>query len=494
VRLAAIDRNILNGLQFVAKILEIWFLFIAGTLVYNLSMLFARRQDGLPLQYLDLHEKLAGSVEFLRPPFWRAPLARQGGKRFSRKLYALLALTVALYATSTLLGPAIAILLLPVRERASIARLQSRQFLRLHSEHESGLVRPSENYSASYVGSQPATVIRRADIDQMTEEFVRNSGHLYPSARSSKVKIDIIPSNQGLVWVPSRRVLDQLFSQFLRYHASIRANPNWSEAEVQNGLHVLSREPSSEHNATYESILYDDGELLKQPLCERYKTSLGIGFRRQGPAIGFLSSCCSGNVSVISVTNDALVRCYTPSGAYDIPLSDPEEALETKCIRVGPGWPASRNHHAQVFLRGTEPPTDGATGGLSISVYSVSDATTRHCATPVANQPGSFCDWKALFAEPQAPKHRGFTGSQQLVKYGYESRPQSEDEPQSSPQPTVYSITRFSSDFHLAFGTYELDATQHLVNSTGFTALTVANDTSTTTEPLYIHPGWVFES
>jgi hypothetical protein len=130
VRLAAIDRNILNGLQFVAKILEIWFLFIAGTLVHNLSMLFARRQDGLPLQYLDLHEKLAGSVKSLRPSFWRAPLARQGGKRFSRKLYTLLALTVALYATSTLLGPAIAILLLPVRERASIARLQSRQFLR----------------------------------------------------------------------------------------------------------------------------------------------------------------------------------------------------------------------------------------------------------------------------------------------------------------------------------------------------------------------------
>jgi hypothetical protein len=333
----------------------------------------------------------------------------------------------------------------------------------------------------------------------MTEESVRNSGHLYPSARSSKVKIGIIPSNQGLVWVPSRRVLDQLFSQFLRYHASIRANPNWSEAEVQNGLHVLSREPSSEHNATYESILYDDGELLKQPLCETYKTSLGIGFRRQGPAIGFLSSCCSGNVSVISVTNVASVRCYTPSGAYDFPLSDPEESLETKCIRVGPGWPASRNHHAQVFLRGTEPPTDGATGELSISVYSVSDAiflnlTTRHCATPVANQPGSFCDWKALFAEPQAPKHRGFTGSQQLVKYGYESRRQSEDEPQSSPQPTVYSTTWFSSDFHLAFGTYELDATQHLVNSTGFTALTVTNDTSTTTEPLYIHPVWVFAS
>jgi hypothetical protein len=46
--LDAYDHNTLGALQFVAKALEVWFVFIASSLVYNVTLMLASSDNGLP--------------------------------------------------------------------------------------------------------------------------------------------------------------------------------------------------------------------------------------------------------------------------------------------------------------------------------------------------------------------------------------------------------------------------------------------------------------
>ena len=57
------NHNLLGGLQFVAKALEIWFELIAAALVYIVTMLLAGRKEGLPVGYLTRPSEFAVSME-----------------------------------------------------------------------------------------------------------------------------------------------------------------------------------------------------------------------------------------------------------------------------------------------------------------------------------------------------------------------------------------------------------------------------------------------
>ncbi|KAK0729608.1 hypothetical protein B0H67DRAFT_650892 [Lasiosphaeris hirsuta] len=129
-RLLMVDRNVAGALQVVAKVLELWFLSIACSLIFNLMAGFAR-PGGVPLQYLFLHETLPNPETFLRRPFWTAPLQLRSRSRMG--LYAFLVLGAVLSATVNLMGPAAAVLLLPVQRRATIGSLMPRLFVRARS-------------------------------------------------------------------------------------------------------------------------------------------------------------------------------------------------------------------------------------------------------------------------------------------------------------------------------------------------------------------------
>ncbi|KAK4041274.1 hypothetical protein C8A01DRAFT_34686 [Parachaetomium inaequale] len=382
-RLASLDGNILNVLQVAAKLLELWFFFIAGTLVYNLSMMFARQHDGLPLNYLDLHIKIAGAHQVpLRP-------------------------------------------------------------------------------------------------DRLISDWLKD----------------------GSIWIPCRRVLDQLLSQFLRYQ--LLAMLPWDEQRLAamekpflSGFYNLRGGPE---DATGALLAADDGETYSESLRETYVTSIDVGFRKQGPALGLSGSCLWGNVSILSVANDMSVCCYTfsPQG-HGFPLSDPHEGLSTKCIRVGHGWPDSRNDHAQFFIHRTNPLINNASETASIDFYSVSssiflNSTTRHCRVPVANPSNPPCDWNALFAEPPPSKHRITSMNQLVLEYGYWNNTQDQDTTRPTAESNFYSAMWCNSAPHLAFGTYEFDVTQRIVNETGDTRLAIDTDLERA-EPLYIHPDWLLAS
>jgi hypothetical protein len=70
--LQGIDRknhNILGALQLVAKALEVWFIFIAGCLIYNLSMWLITSQDRLLFSHLLMHIEFADLSILFKPSF-----------------------------------------------------------------------------------------------------------------------------------------------------------------------------------------------------------------------------------------------------------------------------------------------------------------------------------------------------------------------------------------------------------------------------------------
>lgn len=64
------DHNLLGALQLVAKTLEVWFMFVAGSLVYDLAMLLARNSDGLPLRYYTPFVEFGDLRSIISWSFW----------------------------------------------------------------------------------------------------------------------------------------------------------------------------------------------------------------------------------------------------------------------------------------------------------------------------------------------------------------------------------------------------------------------------------------
>lgn len=72
-RLQREDHDILGALQLVAKALEVWFIFLAGALMWDMAMLLARRGDGLPLRYLVLPAEYSEFLSFTSRTMWTSP-------------------------------------------------------------------------------------------------------------------------------------------------------------------------------------------------------------------------------------------------------------------------------------------------------------------------------------------------------------------------------------------------------------------------------------
>lgn len=60
------NRNLLGVLQLVAKLLEIWFVIIAGALLFLVTMQFASKPGGLPLGFLTRTTDFPGIKEASR--------------------------------------------------------------------------------------------------------------------------------------------------------------------------------------------------------------------------------------------------------------------------------------------------------------------------------------------------------------------------------------------------------------------------------------------
>lgn len=108
------NRNLLGALQYVSKALEVWFVFVAGSLVYMIEELLARGESGLPIGHLMTFLEFTDLRVLFSPSLWAAPIGpriRHPDRAIKFWLFTILA--VFLCALANLMGPSTAALLLP---------------------------------------------------------------------------------------------------------------------------------------------------------------------------------------------------------------------------------------------------------------------------------------------------------------------------------------------------------------------------------------------
>lgn len=115
------DHNVNGALLFAQKGVEVWFTMVATLLVFDLAMIFARREGGLPVGYLLAHLEFTDALNVLNPYAWTSAFSKRSNTRLPsnadnspRVIFFLFAILIAFLTIITnLMGPAGGTLVLP---------------------------------------------------------------------------------------------------------------------------------------------------------------------------------------------------------------------------------------------------------------------------------------------------------------------------------------------------------------------------------------------
>ncbi|KAE9365108.1 hypothetical protein N431DRAFT_430632 [Stipitochalara longipes BDJ] len=509
--LAYVDHNVLGSLQLVAKALEVWFMFIAGSLIYDLSMLLARRGDGLPLGYLFTHKEFA-EIKSFGKSFWTAAVpgdkkiggdGREDGDKSTTSrltLYAFAMLVAMLAILVNLMGPSTAVLLLPTLERVRIHNQNSSVFIGLDAGDAPSILQASIYIGSINVSCYDCNPVFFETLDSMVADAISSGSITIQTYSNIEYTINTTNFTASLTWTPSRQTIIGLASDMLQYQFS-----------TSNNL-----------SSTIE-LLPNTNDTTTPSLYKTYRSSIDAQVQRDGPVVGFLSQCMLGNTSVIPIANDKLVRCYTswPNNALFLPgpiypYSNPDEEISTKCIRVGSGWVGARNDYAQFYISNLRSKASNTTEAdseefdtASVNIYSVAsaiflNASTSYCSTPINNQSNPTCDWDKLFSETPSPQYRNYSLNQQLIEYVYPNTTAKYEYPSNDAYgfPGPYTTNWCWSVAFLSFGTYLVDLASisglnpisGVPTNNNLATLSSVNSISPAADPIYVHPGWMLLS
>ena len=424
------DHNALGALQFVAKALEVWFMLIATTLVYDFAMLYARKGGGLPAGFFLTHLEFGDIRNLFNPLMWTAafPLANSGPKRTSStlKLYLFAILAAFLTILTNLMGPATAVLVLPTLQWIDMP-------------YEPDQIFNGTNYgmypvSDSAIPGCSAEQLAAGNYSCVYEIYGPSLETLADSGVSTEGSCTYIlnVTKDQVLWTPNRQV-----------------------------LRALSRDFN-------EDIL---GLVASNRI---YNNSLQTLLQRQGPSIGTRSICGFGNMTDHKVGKDKNVRCYKDWTLDSI-------SFYTQCIRVGTGW-SPKNTMTKFNL------TNATSGGPTTAVSSFfSDKATLYNSTTDFGsglnscfKGGSLadCDWDKIF-DTNLPKELSNTTTHVLmVEYD------------NTRAPTREARVWCESIAYIGFPTYTLN-TSPSANPLRLVQLNNITELKNTSRPLVANPAWL---
>ena len=287
-RLDKNDHNLLGALQFVAKALEVWFMFIATALLYDLAMIMARQEGGLPVGYLLTHLEFGDIRNLFNPTLWTSPFphahathSQKHRKSVSRLfLFGLLAALLTILAN--LMGPATAVLVLPTLQYVDTPHKVSQVYRGMNLERSPTGDTALYGCDAAQLnaGNYSCTSdTYSSSLDQFAASAAAGEiqvqlpyGEYLPAlAQESSVMFSVnVTSNDSVIWIPNRQVL----------------------ADLSRDL--------------FQLYLPNDYGYPATPINE----SLQLILNRQGPSIGFDAGCYAGNVTMVEVDKDKEIHCF----------------------------------------------------------------------------------------------------------------------------------------------------------------------------------------
>ncbi|KAI4089546.1 MAG: hypothetical protein LQ339_008539 [Xanthoria mediterranea] len=383
------DHNVTGALQFVAKALEVWFFFVATSLVYDMGIMFAKRGRGLPVGYLLTHLEFGDIRYLVNPLLWTSPLPRKQGVPEKRariiKLYLFACITAMLTILANLMGPSTAVLVLPTLQWVDTAHIMEETFNQTAAGRRpsgdklfpgcSAKELRAGNYSCTADTYGPSLDEWAAHNTASTKQLrkQRYSDLILGASQEAALAFTINGTMSDTVWVPSRQVLRDMSHEFLKLRGALM---NVDEPEY----------PDRQFNNSLQTIL-----------------------QRQGPSLGMYLGSYKGNVSDYGLSDGRWVRCFTGWTVDHFELDPDSQVQYTKCFRLGQGA-EDREVYAQFKLGNFNDTEDENSAQSGVGVFVANQAAIYNeeedfgsglidCL--ITNNPdgdGKACDWDKVFA------------------------------------------------------------------------------------------------
>lgn len=479
-QLSTDDHDILGALQLVAKGLEIWFIFLAGCLVYDLTMLLARRGDGLPMRYLTTPGEFSQLRRFLDPSLWSSVNPFTSNSQIQNSvlsssqprtpkliLVSFILFIAAISIICNLMGPATAILLLPTLVWRQVPIPQTQAFTGIASTKPPADILGYCNASSLAAGQYSCTKsLIENSVDSMLFSTVEDE--LADQDHIKSLTFQFNYSHPQGILAPNRYTLVTVYADFLE-SAYAGMYSNYSDAAAYTAFYIT--------DITYRS------ENMSLLTYNALRNAQQVTRLRQGPGFLFQAQC-NENVSVIEISNDKVVRCYNipnpnfnlftnSNESYPYPITTTSWGwpVSTMCIRVGSAW-AGHNAHS-TFSIGIN-----STDSITVEVYSTDRAiyltsTTYHCSANKVTTGDVPCDWDALFLAEPTPDIRNTTVNPSVTEYSLSGNP-------------TLCCRSFA---FLRLLTYALDTS---LASNPLSLVTIEDNGPLTSvdEPVFVHPDW----
>ncbi|KAL8709287.1 MAG: hypothetical protein Q9225_007472 [Loekoesia sp. 1 TL-2023] len=454
------DHDLLGALQFAAKALEVWFMFVATSLVFDIGMLFAKKGRGLPVGYLLTHLEFGDIRYIFNPLLWTSPWPHRHSVPEKRvriiKLYIFAVVTAFLTILANLMGPAAAVLVLPTLQWVDTQHVPQQTFNDTSAAYQPSNDRVSpycnttqlatRNYSCTYdpygssLDAWASQTISSLDQVRAYEDSYMTLG----SSQEDALQFTFNATRGELIWVPNRQVLREMSHEFVKTQGLLAS--------------------------------YDPPEFPEK----MYNNSLQTLLQRQGPSLGFQALCHRGNVSLLQDKNDRWIACF--DGWQNSYGSD----TYFKCLRLGTDINDSK-YHSQFFLENLS--SDVPDNETAVGVYFANQAVyfndtedfgsgiLKSCFADDTSL--AACDWDHVFESADLPQELKNTSvNVGLVSYHVPGAP--------NPEARVYCdhVT------YLSFPRYTADTSpqsnpQNLVTLNDLVAA-VPNDTV----PLVVNTDW----
>lgn len=468
------DHNILGALQFVSKALEVWFMFISTSLVYDVAMLLAKRGGGLPVGFLLTHLEFGDIRYLLNPLLWTSPVPHPTRsprlRAITGRLYLFVILAASLTILTNLMGPATAVLVIPSLqwiESPHIPHIKFNGTFAADPPYGDDTIPgcsedqlDSGNYSCSSKVYGPSLDGYAEDMDSSEMQFEQDYGtFLQGISHEGSVQFSVnVTNDANVAWCPNRQSLrdlsyDALAVEYLMFH---------TPDEVS-----------------------DDLGFSPPPM---FNNSLATILQRESISLGVSTGCHFGNVTTKQVDAERGITCFGQWSTYISFMDNVNSpAIYTMCLRTG-SWSdvvaqntfyidhsATSKHKADPKLRVMNYFSDQATYFNETTDFG---SGIKSC---LEADPGKKCDWDKVFATELPPEFRNATSNVQVVEY----RP-SRISKSATPNERVWC----PSYTYLGFGVYSYDIAD-TNNPLAITQLKNFTDISPSERAVVFHPDWL---
>lgn len=422
------DHDVLGALQFVSKSLEVWFMFISTSLVYDVAMMYMKKGGGLPVGFLLTHLEFGDIRSLLNPLLWTSAIPHDTGEPARRsvtaKLYLFVGLAASLTILTNLMGPATAVLVIPTLQWVDTPHRAEVVFNGTDSSYgpwgndtfPSCTTKQLDDFDFSCTADSYAASLDAyaKSVDATIKQAETSYGDSLPVlTQEGIIQYSLNASDQGgILWVPSRQVIREL---------------SWDQWELREAVY------SDPESAGFGGA--------------RYNNSLQTLLQREGVSLGLVTGCFVGDVSYVVVDDDRQVVCYD---SYSPSLDEIHPfPTYTKCIKSGIGW--NNDTNAASFFLGE---ADSEQSQISVMISFATDATFFNATADFGSNiqeclrsdaEAARCDWDRVFSTKMPEMLQNTTKNSLVVEYAL-------------PHPaTPNNRVWCDSQVHIGFPTYTLD-------------------------------------